>query len=122
MTRERLFMRKIKEVLRLRWEAGRSQREIALSCRLGRTTVQRLIWCGLRRRGCAVLGSVSRGGLPPRRCSLPMLRMGFVPETSPAPRPLGEGISPQNPRTEPAPGGSRLLHADPALLPRADLL
>jgi transposase len=33
-------MRKIKEVLRLRWEAGRSQREIAVSCRLGRSTVR----------------------------------------------------------------------------------
>lgn len=40
MPRERLSMRKIKEVLRLRWEAGRSQREIAVSCRLGRTTVR----------------------------------------------------------------------------------
>jgi transposase len=33
-------MRKIKEVLRLRWEAKLSQREIALSCRVGRSTVQ----------------------------------------------------------------------------------
>ena len=33
-------MRKIKEVLRLRWEAGLSQREIGLSCRLGRSTVR----------------------------------------------------------------------------------
>ncbi len=40
MPRERLSMRKIKEVLRLRWEAGRSQREIAVSCRLGPTTVR----------------------------------------------------------------------------------
>jgi len=39
MPRERLSMRKIKEVLRLRWEAGRSHREIAASCRLGATTV-----------------------------------------------------------------------------------
>jgi len=33
-------MRKIKEVLRLRWEAGLSQREVALSCRLGRSSVR----------------------------------------------------------------------------------
>jgi transposase len=30
----------IREVLRLRWEAGLSQREIALSCRLGRSSVR----------------------------------------------------------------------------------
>jgi len=40
MPRERLSMRKIKEVLRLRWEAGLSQREIGISCRLGRSTVR----------------------------------------------------------------------------------
>jgi transposase len=33
-------MRTIKEILRLRWEAGLSQREIAVSCRLGRSTVR----------------------------------------------------------------------------------
>ena len=32
-------MRTIREVLRLRWEAGLSQREVAVSCRLGRSTV-----------------------------------------------------------------------------------
>ena len=40
MPRERLSMRTIREVLRLRWEAGLSQREIATSCRLGRSTVR----------------------------------------------------------------------------------
>jgi transposase len=40
MPRERLSMRKIKEVLRLRWEAGLSQREVAVSCRLGRSSVR----------------------------------------------------------------------------------
>jgi len=40
MPRERLSMRTIREVLRLRWEAGLSQREIAISCRLGRSTVR----------------------------------------------------------------------------------
>ena len=40
MPRERLSMRTIREVLRLRWEAGLSQREIGLSCRLGRSTVR----------------------------------------------------------------------------------
>jgi transposase len=33
-------MRTIREVLRLRWEAGLSQREIGLSCRMGRSTVR----------------------------------------------------------------------------------
>jgi len=40
MPRERLSMRTIREVLRLRWEAKLSQREIAASCRLGRSTVR----------------------------------------------------------------------------------
>jgi transposase len=40
MPRERLSMRKIREVLRLRSEAGLSQRAIAGSCRLGRSTVR----------------------------------------------------------------------------------
>jgi len=40
MPRERLSMRTIREVLRLRWEAGLSQREIGISCRLGRSTVR----------------------------------------------------------------------------------
>jgi transposase len=33
-------MRTLREVLRLRWEAGLSQREIGLSCRMGRSTVR----------------------------------------------------------------------------------
>jgi transposase len=33
-------MRRVREVLRLRHEAGRSQREIGLSCRIGRSTVR----------------------------------------------------------------------------------
>jgi len=40
MPRERLSMRTIREVLRLRWEVGLSQREIGISCRLGRSTVR----------------------------------------------------------------------------------
>ena len=32
-------MRKIKEVLRLRWGCGRSQREVAESCGIARSTV-----------------------------------------------------------------------------------
>jgi transposase len=40
MPRERLSMRKITEVLRLRWERGLSYRAIAVSCRLGPTTVR----------------------------------------------------------------------------------
>jgi transposase len=39
MPRERLSMRKIREVLRLKWDRGLSDREIALSCSMGRTTV-----------------------------------------------------------------------------------
>lgn len=35
MAQERLPMRKIKEVLRLKYELGRGHREIARSCRIG---------------------------------------------------------------------------------------
>ena len=40
MPRERLSMRKIKEVLRLRWEAGLSHRAIASSCGIGCATAR----------------------------------------------------------------------------------
>ncbi len=39
MPKERLSMRKIREVLRLRYELGRSNREIARSCDIGSSTV-----------------------------------------------------------------------------------
>ncbi len=39
MPAERVAMRKVKEVLRLRWACGRSYRQIARSCGLGRATV-----------------------------------------------------------------------------------
>ena len=39
MPRERLSMRKIREVLRLRWEQGLSHRQIVASCKLGQGTV-----------------------------------------------------------------------------------
>jgi len=40
MPQERLSMRTIKEILRLRWEAGLSYQAIAVSCRKGQTTVR----------------------------------------------------------------------------------
>ena len=40
MPGKRLSMRKIKEVLRLKWEAGLSGRAISQSCGMGRTTVR----------------------------------------------------------------------------------
>lgn len=43
MAQERLCMRKIKEVLRLRHELNKSQREIAIACGIGKTTVQEYI-------------------------------------------------------------------------------
>ena len=39
MPTKRLALRKVKEVLRLRWECGLSYRQIARSCAAGRTTV-----------------------------------------------------------------------------------
>ena len=39
MPRERLTMRKVKEVLRLKWASGCSVRQIAASCGIGRATV-----------------------------------------------------------------------------------
>ncbi|CAO0823203.1 hypothetical protein DFAR_3530007 [Desulfarculales bacterium] len=41
MSTERLSMRKIKEVLRLKHEAGCGNRDIAKSCGIDRTTVSR---------------------------------------------------------------------------------
>ena len=38
MPTERLAMRKVKEVLRLRWECGLSYRQIVRSCAVGHTT------------------------------------------------------------------------------------
>ena len=40
MPGKRLSMRKIKEVLRLKWEVGLSGRSIAQSCGIRRTTVR----------------------------------------------------------------------------------
>ena len=40
MPTERLSMRKVREVLTLRWGRGLSERQVALSCGIGRTTVQ----------------------------------------------------------------------------------
>jgi hypothetical protein len=40
MAKERIRMRKIKEILRVGFEQGLSQRKVALCCRLGRSTVQ----------------------------------------------------------------------------------
>jgi len=45
MPKERLSMRKIKEVLRLRWGCGLSQRQIAESCSIARSTVgEYVLW------------------------------------------------------------------------------
>ncbi|CAO0823444.1 hypothetical protein DFAR_3710002 [Desulfarculales bacterium] len=43
MSAERLSMRKITEVLRLKHEAGCGNRDIAKSCGIGRTTVSRYL-------------------------------------------------------------------------------
>ncbi|MDZ4165054.1 MAG: helix-turn-helix domain-containing protein, partial [Smithellaceae bacterium] len=40
MANRRLSMRKIKEVLRLKWEKGFSARQIAKSCDVARSTVK----------------------------------------------------------------------------------
>lgn len=43
MPRERLSMRKIKEILRLKWEAGLRDREVATSCGVARSTVSEYV-------------------------------------------------------------------------------
>src|SRR6202162_34993 len=43
MANERISMRKVKEILRLYWEAGLSRRQIAKSCSLSRSTVSEYI-------------------------------------------------------------------------------
>ena len=49
MGTERLPMRRIREVLRLRYEMGRSQREIARACGMGTGTVSEYL--GRARQG-----------------------------------------------------------------------
>lgn len=43
MPRERVSMRKIREVLRLKWERGLSERQISKSCRLSRSTIHNYV-------------------------------------------------------------------------------
>lgn len=43
MASRRLSMRKIKEVLRLKWHYGRSNHEIATSCNIARSTVREYV-------------------------------------------------------------------------------
>jgi len=43
MTQERLAMRKIKEILRLKWEAGLSNRAIARACKISNSTVSETV-------------------------------------------------------------------------------
>lgn len=43
MPRERLVMRKIREVLRLRWEKKLSYLQIAYSCRISRETARKYV-------------------------------------------------------------------------------
>lgn len=43
MPRERLSMRKIKEILRLKWEAGLRDRQVAVSCGVSRSTVSEYV-------------------------------------------------------------------------------
>jgi transcriptional regulator with XRE-family HTH domain len=50
MTAERLPMRKIREVLRLRYEQGLSQRAVAAACGMGAGTGSSPELCGLRHR------------------------------------------------------------------------
>ena len=44
MAKPRLSMRKIKEVLRLKYHCSLSKREIAQSCQIGRSTVADYLW------------------------------------------------------------------------------
>ncbi|CAO0821838.1 hypothetical protein DFAR_2690027 [Desulfarculales bacterium] len=48
MPAEKLFMRKVKEVLLLKHEAGCGNRDIAKNRGIGRTTVSRYLPCRLR--------------------------------------------------------------------------
>ena len=46
MSGEGLSMRKIKEILLLKWACGLSHRELARSCGIGRATVSDYLRCG----------------------------------------------------------------------------
>ena len=69
MANRRLPMRKIKEVLRLRFECNISEREIARSCQISRTTVtdylRRAAISGLNWAEASALGEVQLAD-PPR--------------------------------------------------------
>lgn len=43
MSQERLAMRKIKEILRLKWEAGLSNRAISRACKISNSTVSETV-------------------------------------------------------------------------------
>ena len=62
MPGKRLSMRKIKEVLRLRFDVGLSGRQIAHSCGMGRTTVREYLWRGEGARGRGALSGGGGGG------------------------------------------------------------
>jgi len=77
MANRRLSMRKIKEVLRLKWEKNLSARQIAISCDIARSTVQDYIF---RSRAAGLAWPLPEGLddaslehllYPPVRCKLP---------------------------------------------------
>jgi len=81
MAAERLTMRQIKEVLRLKWERGYSDRQAALACRISRPAVQRY----LERATAAGLSWPLPDGLD----EVALERRLFPPAPSPSPsRPL----------------------------------
>jgi hypothetical protein len=45
MSNERLSMRKVKEVLRLKWACGLSNRQIGRSCNISKTAVSEYLGC-----------------------------------------------------------------------------
>ena len=95
MSQKRLSMRKVKEVLRLRFELGLDHRQIAGSCRVSRVTVGEY----LSRFAAAGLSWPLPGGHRRRRVDAPSPRDHQSPDDpfAAAARPVGgaSGVAPQ---------------------------
>ena len=64
MPRERIAMQHIEEILRLRHEAGRTQREIASGCGMSQSRVQKVLARAWRRPGMPAASRSKPCGAP----------------------------------------------------------
>src|SRR3972149_5766511 len=88
MPNRRLSMRKIKEVLRLKYDCGISEREISRSCQVSRSTVADYI----RRAAAAKLSWVEASALPQTQLEERLFPTEHIPSTVKRPAPDCEYI------------------------------